>query len=97
MKPSPGDRRPSQEDLSELLYLTEDPRVAIQWASAFTLRTAMAMLQAQILSRRALIGTDQLNPVALDSTVREVQRRVDRIEAIVVELRRRGEKVDWEP
>lgn len=93
----PGDSRASQEDLGDLMSLVEDPRVAIQWASTFTLNTAMRMLQAQILSRRALIASGHLEPVSLDSTAREVQRRVDRVELIVAELRRRGEDVDWEP
>lgn len=93
----PGDPRPADNDLSELLWLPSEPRVAIQWAATPTLRSAMAMLQAQILSRRALIGTGQLDQVSMDSTAREVQRRVERIELIVAELRRRGQAVDWEP
>lgn len=97
MRRFPGDSRSTDEDLSELLWLPTHPHVAIQWAAVFTLRTAMRMLQAQILSRRALIGTGQLEPVSLDATAREVQRRVERIELIVAELRRRGEVVEWEP
>lgn len=93
----PGDTRPPDQDLSELVWLPSEPRTALQWAGSHTLRSAMGMLQAQILSRRAIIGTGQLDPVSLDLTTREVQRRVERIELIVAELRRRGEAVEWEP
>lgn len=96
-KPFPGDTRPADEDLAELVDILASARVALQWASVYTLRVALGMLTAQILSRRAMISTNHLTQEALDLTARAVQCRVARCEEIVAELRRRGEKVEWEP
>lgn len=91
--PSEADRM--QRDLSSLLSLGYGTPTTIQWASVRILSDAMAMLQAQVLSRRALIGTGDLTQEAIDHTAREIQLRVERIHAIVAELRRRGVAVEW--
>lgn len=93
---SPSSREPLASELKEALDLKEDPRVILQWATTYTLQTAMYMLQAQIASRRAMIGTGELTAEAVDATSREIQRRVDRVRLIVQELRGRGVAVEWE-
>lgn len=93
---SPSEAERLERDLSELVSMESITPVAIQWASPYILRTSMEMLRAQILSRRAMIGTGELTQEAVYRTAREIQRRVERIRLIVAELRRRGVEVEWE-
>lgn len=92
----PSSREPLADQLAEVLGVRGNGRVAIQWAQKWMLHIAMEMLQAQILSRRAMIGTGELTDEAVDQTAREVQKRVERVREIVAELRRRGDFVEWE-
>lgn len=86
----------SQRDMADVL----DPRDSAKWAIGLaqtpTLEAAMAMLQAQISSRRGMVSVGGLEAHEVDVVAREIQARVERVRLIVQELRRRGAEVDWE-
>lgn len=96
MKPFPGERTPSTDDLAEVLAPTIRPETAVALAQTCTLQIALRMLQAQIASRRAIIAQDGMTVEEVDRVSREVQRRLDRIRLVAAELRRRGVEVEWE-
>lgn len=97
MKPFPGESIPSSDDLVQVMHGESRPEVAIKWAQTHTLRIAMGMLRAGILSRRAIVQRGDLTREEIDRLASEIQRRADRMDLVAEELRRRGEEVDWTP
>lgn len=85
-----------QADLESVLHRRYSPEVAIRVAQTSTLLIAMEMLQAQVLSRRAVAVQAIGDPASVDQVSQGIQGRVERIRLIVAELRRRGETVEWE-
>lgn len=89
----PGRRRTPDELQVELQDALVGP---LRLASSDILLTAKLMLEAQIASRRAMIEDITLEPAEVDRLSREIQKRVERIGAIVTELRKRNVAVEWE-